>query len=88
MTTLRRGRRRRPAPSSYPQAQNPAPNNGRPPEGGVITRSGIVRFGALAGGVVGTFAAWSTGPTLAVLIGTFAALGAAASLHELLPKHW
>jgi hypothetical protein len=55
---------------------------------GVITRKGLIGFGAIAGGAVGTLAVWHQGALLAVLVGVFAALGAAAALHELLPKHW
>ena len=55
---------------------------------GVITRKGLIGFGALAGGGVAVAAAWSGGVLLAVLIGLFAGLGTAAALHGLLPKHW
>jgi hypothetical protein len=55
---------------------------------GVITRRGLIGIGGLLGGFVAAGAAWQLGPILAVLVGVFAALGAAAALHELLPKNW
>ncbi|WP_127504085.1 hypothetical protein [Actinoplanes solisilvae] len=60
------------------------------PEGanGFITRQGLVGFGGLAGGVVAGASFWAVGPWPAVSAGVFAALGAAAALHGLLPKHW
>lgn len=79
---------RRPAASEpMPAAggrRNPVADRDR----GFITRRGLVGFGGVAGGAVATVAASAAGPLLAILIGAFAALTAAAALHELLPKHW
>jgi hypothetical protein len=55
---------------------------------GIITRTGIVRFGSLAGGAATTLAMWPTGPAPSVLLGIVSALATAAALHELLPKRW
>jgi hypothetical protein len=79
-----------PALGSQASAAEGSPNT-RPVtdhDKGFITRSGLVGFGGLTGGAVGAVAAWATDPLVAILIGIFAALGAAAALHGLLPKHW
>ncbi|GIE05893.1 hypothetical protein [Paractinoplanes durhamensis] len=56
--------------------------------GGIITRNELILFVTLIGGAVATAIGWSSGPTIALLVGTFTALGTAAALHELLPKGW
>lgn len=55
---------------------------------GFITRAGLVAVGGIIGGFVAGAAMWTEGPALAVSAGFFAALGSAAALHGLLPKHW
>jgi len=77
--------------SNNAPSQRPSPDSGNRPHdlsSGLITRRGLVGFGGVAGGVVAGAAAWTAGPWLAILIGLFAALGSAAALHELLPRHW